>query len=104
MYVVESSRSFLGSHDGKSGLAVASGATVVIFVKEGQSFSALEVKSERNVHSQSLKSYEKRFSPQIAYRGSMLPYKEQNVPLENGGSCKLVNIPLCAISFALNET
>lgn len=104
MYVVESSRSFLGSHDGKSGLAVAPGATVVIFVKEGQSLSALEVKSERNVHSQSLKSYEKRFSPQIAYRGSMLPYKEQNVPLENGGSCKLVNIPLCAISFALNET
>ena len=40
MYVVESSRSFLGSHDGKSGLAVTPGATVVIFVKEGQSLSA----------------------------------------------------------------
>ena len=77
--------------------------TEIDFVfQKGMEVRPLEVKSEGNVHSQSLKSYEKRFSPQTVYRGSMLPYKEQDVPLENGESCKLVNIPLCAISFALN--
>ena len=28
----------------------------------------------------------------------MLPYKEQDVPLENGEFCRLVNIPLYAVS------
>lgn len=40
VYVVENGASFLGRYDGKSGLAVAPGATVVIFVKEGQSLNA----------------------------------------------------------------
>jgi hypothetical protein len=58
----------------------------------------LEVKAEGNVRSQSLKSYERRFRPKTAYRVSMLPYKEQDVPLENGEFCRLVNIPLYAVS------
>ena len=57
------------------------------------------MKVEGNVRSQSLKSYERRFHPRTAYRASMLPYKEQDVPLENGESCRLVNIPLYAVSY-----
>ena len=57
----------------------------------------LEVKAERNVHSQSLKSYERRFSPEIAFRASMLPYVEQDVSLGGKTACKFVNVPLFAI-------
>ena len=36
VYVVENWASFMGEYDGKSGLAVAPGATVVIYVKDGK--------------------------------------------------------------------
>jgi predicted AAA+ superfamily ATPase len=73
--------------------------TEVDFVfQKGMEVCPLEVKAEGNVRSQSLKSYERRFRPKTAYRVSMLPYKEQDVPLENGEFCRLVNIPLYAVS------
>lgn len=74
--------------------------TEVDFVfQEGMEVCPLEVKAEGNVRSQSLKSYERRFHPGTAYRASMLPYKEQEVPLENGESCRLVNLPLYAVGW-----
>ena len=39
VYVVENWASFMGRYDGKSGLAVAHGATVVIYVKDGKYLS-----------------------------------------------------------------
>lgn len=45
--------------------------------QRGMAVCPLEVKAERNVHSQSLKSYRDRFRPSVAYRASMLPYREQ---------------------------
>lgn len=71
--------------------------TEVDFVfQDGMRVVPLEVKAERNVHSQSLKSYLRRFAPKIALRASMLPYREQDVPIDGGGFCKLVNVPLFA--------
>ena len=58
----------------------------------------LEVKAAGNVHSQSLQSYERRFRPSTVVRTSMLPYIEQTIPLEGGATCKLINIPLYAVS------
>ena len=34
----------------------------------------------------------------------MLPYKEQEVPIENGEFCRLVNIPLYAVSYGTAAT
>ena len=79
--------------------------TEVDFVfQEGMEVCPLEVKAEGNVRSQSLKSYERRFRPKTAYRVSMLPYKEQDVPLENGESCRLVNIPLYAVCYGASPS
>ena len=78
--------------------------TEIDFVfQRGMEVCPLEVKSGGNVRSQSLKSYEDRFLPRMAFRGSMLPYKEQDVPLRNGATCRLVNVPLCAISYGLTD-
>ena len=78
--------------------------TEIDFVfQRGMEVCPLEVKSGGNVRSQSLKSYQNRFLPRMAFRGSMLPYKEQDVPLRNGATCRLVNIPLCAISYGLTD-
>ena len=78
--------------------------TEIDFVfQRGMEVCPLEVKSGGNVRSQSLKSYEERFLPGTAFRGSMLPYKEQDVPLRNGATCRLVNVPLCAISYGVTE-
>lgn len=78
--------------------------TEIDFVfQRGMEVCPLEVKSGGNVRSQSLKSYEDRFLPRMAFRGSMLPFKEQDVPLRNGATCRLVNVPLCAISYGLTD-
>ena len=78
--------------------------TEIDFVfQRGMEVCPLEVKSGGNVRSQSLKSYEDRFHPRMAFRGSMLPYKEQDVPLRNGATCRLVNVPLCAIRYGLTD-
>ena len=58
-----------------------------------------EAKAEDNVRSRSLKAYERRFFPERAYRVSMKPRIVQQVPLENGRVCELVNIPLYAIGL-----
>ena len=72
--------------------------TEVDFVfQSGMRVVPLEVKAERNVHSQSLKSYERRFNPEIAFRASMLPYMEQDVSLGGKTACKFVDMPLFAI-------
>ena len=65
--------------------------------QQGSRVCPLEAKSEDNVRSRSLRAYERRFSPERAYRASMMPYIVQQVPLANGGSCELVNFPLYAI-------
>ena len=78
--------------------------TEIDFVfQTGMEVCPLEVKAESNVRSQSLKSYEHRFRPQKAYRASMLPYIQQEIPLDEGASCILTNIPLYAIG-AIGET
>lgn len=51
----------------------------------------VEVKSEENLHSKSLKSYRDRFSPRVSLRTSMSDYRREEW---------LVNIPL----YALSET
>lgn len=79
--------------------STADSRTEVDFVfLQGTRIVPLEVKATRNVHSQSLQSYTRRFCPEIAYRTSLLPYVEQEVPLEQTATCKLINIPLFAIS------
>lgn len=45
--------------------------------QRGMTVCPLEVKAEKNVYSQRLKSYRERFRPSVAYRVSMLPYCEQ---------------------------
>lgn len=55
--------------------------------------------AEDNVRSKSLKIYERRFFPERAYRVSMLPRIVQQVPLENGRFCELINIPLYAVGI-----
>lgn len=74
--------------------------TEVDFVfSQGRRVCPLEVKSEDNVRSKSLKAYEKRFHPERVYRASMMPHVVQRVPVEDGVSCELVNIPLYALSL-----
>lgn len=76
--------------------------TEIDFVfQRGMEVCPLEVKSGGNVRSQSLKSYEDRFLPRTVFRGSMLPFKDQVVPLRNGAACRLVNVPLFAISYGV---
>ena len=69
--------------------------------QSGMHVCPLEVKSEGNVRSQSLKSYEHRFHPVMAFRASMLPYIRQEVLWEKDASCSLFNIPLYAVSAAI---
>lgn len=77
--------------------------TEIDFVfQRGMEVCPLEVKAGTNVHSQSLKSYERRFRPKMVFRASTLPYKEQDVPLDGGETCRLVNIPLCAVGTAFS--
>jgi len=72
--------------------------TEIDFVfQHGMEIVPLEVKAERNVTSQSLKSYLKRYRPAMAVRASMLPYIKQNIPLEGGGTCRFCNVPLYAM-------
>ena len=70
--------------------------------QKGMSVCPLEVKSEGNVRSQSLKSYIRRFRPDTAYRASMLPFEEQNITMDDGCPCKLVNLPLYAVSSGID--
>lgn len=67
--------------------------------QRGSRVCPLEAKSEDNVRSRSLRAYERRFSPERVYRASMMPHIVQQVPLETGGPCELVNLPLYAIGM-----
>ena len=69
--------------------------------QKGMSVCPLEVKSEGNVRSQSLKSYIRKFRPNTAYRASMLPFEEQKITIDDGDFCNLVNLPLYAISSGI---
>lgn len=69
--------------------------------QKGMSVCPLEVKSEGNVRSQSLKSYIRKYRPDVAYRASMLPYVEQNVVSEDGSACRFVNVPLYAVGSGI---
>lgn len=72
--------------------------TEVDFVfQSGMRVLPLEVKAERNVHSQSLRSYVNRFSPGVALRTSMLPYAEQDATVAGASPCRLFNVPLFAL-------
>ena len=57
----------------------------------------VEVKAGENVQSKSLRSYLQRFKPPLAFRVSMLPYKEQQIQLGGGSTALLVNLPLYGI-------
>ena len=70
--------------------------------QQGSLVCPLETKSEDNVRSWSLKAYERRFYPERAYRASMMPFVVQQVQLENGHSCELVNMPLYAVAALKN--
>lgn len=65
--------------------------------QQGLRVCPLEAKAEDNVRSSSLKTYERRFLPERAYRVSMMRHVRQEVPLENGKMCELINVPLYAI-------
>ena len=67
-----------------------------VFQKEMEAVP-VEVKAGENVQSKSLRSYLQRFKPSLAYRVSMLPYKEQQIQLEGGSTALLVNLPLYGI-------
>jgi len=72
--------------------------TEIDFVfQRGMEIVPIEVKAERNVKSQSLKSYLKRYRPTLAVRASMLPHIEQDVPMEGCAACRLCNVPLYAM-------
>lgn len=68
-------------------------------IQKGMAVIPIEVKSGGNVHSQSLKSYERRFDPKDVYRASALAYKEQTMRLDSGEVCHFTNIPLVAIGM-----
>lgn len=70
--------------------------------QQGPRACPLETKSEDNVRSRSLKAYARRFSPERAYRASMTPYIVQEVPLEDGRTCELVNLPLYALEHVMS--
>jgi len=71
---------------------------VDFLLQRGMEVVPLEVKAERNVKSQSLKSYLKRYRPTMAIRASMLPYAKQEISLEGGGACQFCNVPLPAVA------
>ncbi|MBP5232110.1 MAG: ATP-binding protein [Planctomycetes bacterium] len=70
---------------------------VDFLVQEGMGVAPIEVKAAENVKAKSLKSYIERFKPQKAYRYSLKGHQEDSIPLEGGGVCCLVNVPLYAI-------
>ena len=73
--------------------------TEIDFVfQKGMAICPLEVKSGGNVRSQSLKSYIRRYRPDVAYRASILPYEKQEVTLDDGRKCLLINLPLYAVT------
>jgi predicted AAA+ superfamily ATPase len=66
-------------------------------IQKGMEAVPIEVKAGENVQSKSLRSYLNRFKAPLAYRASMLPYKEQQIRLEGGDTALLVNLPLYGI-------
>ena len=69
--------------------------------QKGMSVCPLEVKSGGSVKSQSLKSYIRKFHPEMVYRSSMLHYEEQKVLLDDGFCYTMENIPLYAIGSGI---
>ena len=57
-------------------------------VDTGEQIIPVEVKAEVNLRAKSLKTYQEKFSPEVAVRTSMADYKKED---------KLVNLPLYAI-------
>lgn len=57
----------------------------------------VEVKAEQNTQAKSLKSYCAKFTPPVAVRTSMRPYYSQGMPLPDGGSTQLIDLPLYAV-------
>ena len=65
------------------------GSCEVNFVVDtGEQIIPMEVKAEVNLRAKSLKTYQEKFSPEVAVRTSMADYKKED---------KLVNLPLYAI-------
>ena len=65
------------------------GSCEVDFVVDtGEQIIPVEVKAEVNLRAKSLKTYQEKFSPEVAVRTSMADYKKED---------KLVNLPLYAI-------
>lgn len=61
---------------------------VDFIVDTGQQIIPVEVKAEVNLRAKSLKTYQERFSPDVAVRTSMADFKKENW---------LVNLPLYAV-------
>lgn len=66
-------------------------------LQRGMGIAPVEAKAAENVRAKSFKGFIQKHRPEVAYRFSLLPYKEDEIPLEGGGVCKLVNIPLYAL-------
>ena len=64
-------------------------AEVGFVLQRGQNIIPIEVKSEENLKTKSLKVYVEQFKPEQAMRFSMANYKEQNW---------MMNVPLYSIS------
>lgn len=68
-------------------------------IQKGMAVCPIEVKAEKNIRSQSLKSYEQKFLPELVFRTSMLPFCEQEVSMGEGKVCRFVNVPLPAVGM-----
>ena len=58
------------------------------FVRDADSVIPVEVKAETNLRAKSLKTYQEKFTPEIAVRTSMADFKKED---------RLVNLPLYAV-------
>ena len=68
-------------------------------VQMGLDTVPIEVKAETNLQAKSLKAFCKKFHCASAIRTSMAPWCVQDMPLDTEvGSCKLINLPLYAVS------
>lgn len=68
-------------------------------VQMGLDMVPIEVKAETNLQAKSLKAFCKKFRCSSAIRASMASWYVQDMPLDaEGASCKLINLPLYAVS------
>lgn len=69
-------------------------AEVDFVFQSGMAVVPVEVKSEVNVKSKSLRFYANRYRPEVAVRASMMPFIQQEARTPEGAEYRLYNIPL----------